>query len=366
MAARLRVFWPAALALCAGAAYAGWRLSLAGWDPVGLADVGTRYSEGLQAGSEGYDGQFALAIAWDPAPATVAPHLDVPAYRYQRILYPILARVLSLGSRPVIPWMLLVINLGSLCAAAALLATLMTGWGERPVYVVPFALWVGLVAAAGLDLNEPLAFALILAGWLALTRERYAWAAIFLTLALFTKETSLAFWAAGLAGAWMRSSRARMRLLPWLVGGLAFLCWQAWVWFTFGSPGIVSGGAMATGFEWVPFMGLIRIGAVSSRALLLYLVIFGPTIVLPTVWALAVWVRDTLQRAFSAEGWGLAINAALLVFLPFSTYREPLGLLRVATGLVLAVLLYSARNHLRRPLNYAVLWSFLLVVLAKP
>jgi hypothetical protein len=56
----------------------------------------------------------------------------------------------------------------------------------------------------------------------------------------------------------------------------------------------------------------------------------------------------------------------MIAFLPFSTFREPLGLLRVATGLVVAVLLYASNNHRRRALNYALLWSALLVVLLKP
>ncbi len=178
MATRLRVVWPAVLAVCVAAAYAGWRLSLAGWDPIGLAEVGTRYSQGSVRGTEGYDGQFALSIALDPNPATVAPHLDVPAYRYQRILYPLLARALGFGSPTLIPWALLFVNLAAQGLGTWVLATILRESGERPGYAVVYALWVGLVASAGLDLNEPLAFAFITAGWLALRRDRLGWAAL--------------------------------------------------------------------------------------------------------------------------------------------------------------------------------------------
>ncbi len=62
----------------------------AGGDPLTFALLGTRFSEGNLQGTEGYDGQFAYQIALDPLEA--APYLDVPAYRYQRILYPLLGR----------------------------------------------------------------------------------------------------------------------------------------------------------------------------------------------------------------------------------------------------------------------------------
>jgi hypothetical protein len=66
-----------------------------GGDPLAFALLGTRFSEGDPQGTEGYDGQFAYQIALRPLSA--APYLDVPAYRYQRILYPMLARLLALG-----------------------------------------------------------------------------------------------------------------------------------------------------------------------------------------------------------------------------------------------------------------------------
>jgi hypothetical protein len=366
MATRLRVVWPAILAVCVAATYAGWRLSLAGWDPIGLADVGTRYSQGSTRGTEGYDGQFALAIALDPTPATVATHLDVPAYRYQRIVYPLMARALGLGSPAAIPWALLFINLIAQGLGTWFLAKIFQESGERPGYAVVYALWVGLVASAGLDLNEPVAFALIAAGWLALRRGRLGWAALWLTVSLFTKETGLLFWIAGFAGAWLATGGRKRRLIPWIVAACAYAGWQAWLWTAFGSPGLVSGGAMATSFEWIPFMGLLRVGAVSGAVLALYLVIFGPTIVLPAIWGLWSWLRDTFRRSYSAEGWALAASAAMIAFLPFSTFREPLGLLRVASGLVVAVLLYASKDHRRRALNYALLWSAFLVVLLKP
>ncbi len=123
---------------------------------------------------------------------------------------------------------------------------------------------------------------------------------------------------------------------------------------------------MATAFEWVPFMGLWRIGGVEPKALLLFSVIFGPSIVLPTLWSLFASARVVLKSAFaSLHGLSLLLNATLIIFLPFSTFRGPLGLVRVATGLVLALLVFASREGRRRVLNYALFWIALLSLILR-
>ncbi len=84
----MRSRWPLVLGLAVALFYTVWRLSLVSWNAAGLAQIGTQYSEGVASGSEGYDGQFAYYIALIPDPNVVDVYLDVPAYRYQRILLP--------------------------------------------------------------------------------------------------------------------------------------------------------------------------------------------------------------------------------------------------------------------------------------
>ena len=79
-------------------AYIALTLARYGGDPMKFALVGTRYDPGLQGGTWGYDGQFAYQIARDPLGAS--RFLDVPAYRYQRILYPLIAWALAAVASP--------------------------------------------------------------------------------------------------------------------------------------------------------------------------------------------------------------------------------------------------------------------------
>jgi hypothetical protein len=108
-----------ALAAVAGSlllclAYVLLTLARYNFDPKYFALIGTQYDPGLPNGRPGYDGQFAYQIARDPLNGWTKT--DVPAYRYQRIVYPIAARALALGNADLVPWTLIVVNIGALTA----------------------------------------------------------------------------------------------------------------------------------------------------------------------------------------------------------------------------------------------------------
>ncbi len=361
MAARLRIIWPAIIALLIGSAYAAWRLSQASWDPLALAELAGENSAG-QAGPAGYDGQFAYYIALDPAPEHAAQHLDDPPYRYQRILYPLLTRILAFGSPEAIPWILIGVNLAAQTLGTAALAWWLHSRGVWPGFALTYAGWVGLVSGVGLDLNEPLTFALVMSSWLAWSRERPAWAAALMAAALLTKESAILFWAAMLMGE--LAGRRRLPFVAAMLGAAAaYAAWQLWIQVTFGSFGLGIGGEGATTFDWIPLMGLWRIGGVSLGAMALYAAIFGPTIILPALWGVAAAARAAWRGHLESGTWALLLNSGAVVFVPFSTFREPLGLVRFACGLVLATLLFAGSGRLMRPLRFSLFWIALLVML---
>ena len=307
----------------------------------------------------GYDGQFAYYIARDPGGSP--PCLDAPAYRMQRILLPVLARVLSLGQTALIPWALVLVNLIALVGGTALLEDLLEAAKARRWFALSYGLYIGVFMAVRLSTTEPLAYGLVIAGiWLG-ARDRW-WAASIAgagrvrqgIAALFAAGYALHF-ALNRAGATRPGSRwwrRPARRLADRAGGLA------------GSAGSCSGGAKATPFEIIPFAGVLKIGTEGSLAALVVLgLLVIPAAVVPSLWALWRTVSD-LRR----EHWGpytclLFANAAVMPFVPFSTYREFLGLLRFIPGLVLMVVLYAAQHKHQRPLVYSTLWIVLLLFL---
>ncbi len=342
----------------------GWVIVQAGGDPLTLAQLGTRFSQGDPAGTEGYDGQFIYYIARDPDPGTVTKYLDVPAYRYQRILLPLIARLISFGNVNLLPWVLVMIGVISQAAGTWIVARLLAGWGINPWYALVYGLYAGFVLAVRLDLPEPLAYGLIAAGLLAHEQKKPVLSWIFYGLALFAREVTVVFVVAQFIADLIHQRWRDVFGLSCLAF-LPYLLFQVWLWRQFGQFGLGSGGLMATSFEWIPYMGLFRIGFDSIPYLLAMLVVFGPAVVLPSIWGLFHAGKKWLSGERNVIVLALFLNALVIATLPFSTFRETGGLMRFACGLVLAVLLYSGRYHLGRVLNYSPLWLVLNVFLLK-
>jgi hypothetical protein len=342
----------------------GWTIVQAGGDPLSLAQLGTRFSQGDPSGSEGYDGQFVYYLARDLNPQTVAAYLDVPAYRYQRILLPLIARMLSLGNGMVLPWVLPL--LGIICQASGTwaVARLLTDWGINPWYALVYGLFAGFVLAVRLDLPEPLAYGLIAAGLLARERGHSVWSWLLYGLALFAREVTLVFVIAQII-ADLVQRRWRDVFGMSLAAFLPFAIFQGWLWLQFGQPGLATGGQMATAFEWIPYMGLFRIGNESLPYLFAMLVVFGPAVLLPSIWGIIHAGKSWFSGHRNVIVLSLFLNALSIAALPFSTFRETGGLIRFACGLMLAVLLYGGRFNIRRVLNYSPLWLVLNVFLLK-
>ncbi|OGO17076.1 MAG: hypothetical protein A2Z14_09255 [Chloroflexi bacterium RBG_16_48_8] len=358
---KIKIFWPAVLVLLVVIGYVLYRLSIKGWHPVELAEIGTRYRDGEINGSEGYDGQFAYYIAIHPKPDEVSSQLDVPAYRYQRILYPLFARTISFGQVDWIPWSLIFINILSQVGGTALLCKLLTSMQIPVRYSLIYGLWAGLIVSVGTDLYEPLAYGLVVAAMVARSREKDWISSIFLACSLLTKETVLPFWLA-LVLADLFQQKGLKEILITLLPGILYGFWQGWLYLQFGAFGLGSGGAMATPFEWIPYGGFFRIGSAGIEVLVLFILIFGPTILLPNFWGTITSLRMLLRGFRDFETWSLLLNTLFITFLPFSTFREPLGLVRVSTGMVLMQLVFAAKQDLRRPLNLAMFWIALLVL----
>ncbi len=355
---------PALVVLLLASLLVGAILFQVGWEAKYFLRIGAYYSEGDPQGAKGYDGQFVYYIALDPDPETVAPRLDVPAYRYQRILMPVLARLLSFGNPDWLPWVLILIGLLSLAAGTWAVGEYLSMHGVSAWYALVFGLFPGMLLALIVDLPEPLAYALVAWGlaWLEKKKNWLAW--LCLGLAVFAKEVMLIFVAAAFLDKFFKKDYPSALGLA-MVSVFPFFLFQIWLWVQFDSAGISSGGDMATPFEFIPFMGLFRIAEHSLPYFLAMLVVFGPFVILPTLWGLFSVLRSWFQGERNVIILVLFLHGLAILFMPFSTFRETGGLLRYLIGMVLAVLLFAGRNQNKRVLNYSVFWLVLNVFLLK-
>ncbi len=305
---------------------------------------GAYYTEHDPNAPVGYDGQFAYAIAVNPLGA--APLLDDPAYRYQRILYPMLARAMALGRPELVPWTLIGLNVLALAMGAELLGQHLLRRGLRPWYGLLFVLWVGQWFSLRFDLQEPLSLALALAALAFLDRNHVWLAAVTFGLGGLAKDMALLFCLGAAASTLV--SRQIQRGVTLLLGGLLpYLLWaavlsrifQSWVF-----------RASAARMEWVPFNGLR----------------FCPPELLGLVWlwliapaGFALWLiwdkRSTMYRSWPF--WVTVANIAFLVFLPRTSYVDGNALLRLSGGLVISTTILTGMCAPRALHYLAPLWG---------
>lgn len=314
---------------------------------------------GLESSRVGYDGQFALYIALSPARA--ARYIDDPAYRYERIVYPMAARVVALGRPAAIPWTLILLNAAAAVgltffAAAYLCARSVSSWWALVLGASP-----GVAGAVAHDLNEPLAYALVAAGVLTLSTaraNRVVLAGVAFGLAGLTRESTvlfpLAFGACLVAGVGETDRLGGRRLRDAVV--LAGLGCGPILALKLALAAILAGSSVpeAVRPEFVPFAGLLERKPFGSPEIAQLV-----TVVLPS--CLAVLLALVFVRRVCAPIVALVLNwLILVVFLPTKSYEHVLTSARISLGVPLAFLLclpfLPARRRFVVGLAPAVYW----------
>jgi hypothetical protein len=330
------------------------------WSPMAFVRLGTRFTEGDSNGTIGYDGQFAYQIALNPLEAV--PYLDIPAYRYQRILYPMMARIVGLGQPPLIPWALIGVNILALTVGTRVISILLAEKNLSRWYAVTLGVFAGQLVSLRLNLNEPLSITFALLGIHAFEDERPRLGAVYLSLSMLSKETAIAF-VGGYLLYFSLKSRWRTFVETALISLGPFAVWQVVLWYAFGQIGLRSGGEGATSFSLIPFGGMFAFGLQDAGTSLAIFLILGPLALLPSLALTVVLTRAFLRWDFSPVAIILALHVIIMATLPFSTYVDLPGMLRLTSGLVVSTVAFGAVTRSLRLLNYSVLWVASLALL---
>jgi len=309
-------------------------------------------------GEGGYDGQAYYYVAMDPL-ATKGLYRN--PYRYQRILYPLVARGLALGQPRLLPLTLYLANLLALAAGMAVMITLLRGQGRSPWW----SLFAGLCPAAIMtiqyDLPSPLAIALLLGAVAAYGRDRVAVASGLIALAFLTREDAVMVLVPLLGWeVWAHRSRRRAAMLAASVTPL--VAWQAFVTSRLG--GVPAAESLAV-VQPVPFAGLAGYfaslrGAAGATAWLKHAAVLAVAVFLLAVGAI---VLRRLRRAPHLYYVLAAAYPLLAVFTVPSQWDNYNGLLRLFYGLFpFLTLAYGVERA--RSVRYAVFAIAVLSLLA--
>jgi hypothetical protein len=187
---------------------------------------------------DGHDGRFFWVLARDPllldGTTVVAPNLDRPAYRAQRILYPAVAAPWRVFGERALLWGLLVTNLAVVFAGGVVATLLARALRAPPRAALAFALSPGVLVATIMDGSDALALAGLLAVLLALVRGRTRWAIVAGVVAVLAKEPMLA----GIVGAAVavRTIPRRERVAVVAVPAMAAVAWGVYARWRLGWP----------------------------------------------------------------------------------------------------------------------------------
>jgi len=172
------------------------------------------------AGSDGYDGQFYYRLALDPFTSKRADFgitLDSPAYRNDRIVYPFLTWLVSLGRAEAVPAVMILLNYLALCAIGGMAGMYAQTLGRHALWGLLVVSYPGFLFSLARDLTEIIAICFLLASLLLVTRKQFVAATVLLSIAILTRETTI-LWVVGGIIAWGAAKLLRKQTdVPWYV-----------------------------------------------------------------------------------------------------------------------------------------------------
>lgn len=288
---------------------------------------------------DGYDGQFFYYIALDPTKAYY--YIDDPAYRYQRIVYPALARLLSLGNLEAIPYLLLTINILAITTAVVILGMWLKKKEISPYFSLIYGFYPGLHFSLQRDLSEPLAYLLTILGiyiyslkW----KKYYLLMGIIFGLAILTREMiilfPLSFWLwDGIS--YLRQKNIRQISLLTLSVTLTITPFMLYKIFLISGAHFGSQYQLSYLFASFPFGGIVHNLQYSWQTLLQIVSVILPALLMGVVGGYLL-----IKHQFNQYILALFLNILfLVVFLGPYSYIEYISSGRISTGVVLASLL---------------------------
>lgn len=219
----------------------------------------------------GYDGQFFYFMTFDPfltafrhEPQRYGEYIDFPPYRYGRIGFSLLTKVVS-GDRPAwYPATMIALVMLALAAGATLLGTLARSHGLSPWFGLLILLIPGFRESTMGTLPEPVAIAFVLAAYLCARHENWWPCGALLGMSMLIRETGGGLVLALPVGMAL-TRKWRQSAIVAVLAFLPVLLWKGflgWVfWDQFGMTGVMPHPNDAG----LPFAGVVHLWGTIAR-----------------------------------------------------------------------------------------------------
>lgn len=199
--------------------------------------------------SGGYDGQFYYYVAMDPF---LNKGYFKNAYRQQRILYPLTARLLAFGKENLLPYTLYIVNLIALAIGMYFFILILRQYSVNPMWSLLYGLSPPSIMTIQYDLPSPLSISLIIIAVYFYTNRRIFLTTVFMALSFLAREDSIVILIPLLV--WDYQCNRQWKRVGLLVGCLLpFFLWQMFVIAKIGKPPMATS---AEAISFIPFSGI--------------------------------------------------------------------------------------------------------------
>lgn len=311
--------------------------------------------------SYGYDGQFYYRFALDPFTSVKDSEgimLDQPALRHQRILYSLTVHFLSLGKDNYKDDLMVLVNFVAILALAVVGVLWARELGVGPLWGGFVVLYPGLIFSLSRNLTEIVATVFGLGALLFFKRKLYVWTAIFLTLALFTRETTLIY-LLGIGLVILRDLIKRKKVLGQSIAVtvplVSFVAWQIILWRIWGDVPMFLDSQLNIG---LPLKGLVE--GISHWKSVDYYNFIELAFVGVTLGTTLVTIKKSVAQASVKYSWLIAF----LIFLIWGSvlWSEDVTFMRAFTELFFLSYLLILGSKRDIKLAYISMLSILFVV----
>jgi hypothetical protein len=266
--------------------------------------------------------------------------MDSPAYRYTRILYPILGYVFSLGNAKLAPLTLVLLNLGSIFAGGWSIAAWCVRRRLSSWFALVYILFIGQIIGFTLDVTDLLAYALVALAIYLLEKypSRIEIGALVFALAGLTRETTLLF-PLILGFSMLIDKEASIQAKPTTAKLIIFyaialgpaVLWQGVLLLWLGTLGVTSGA----GLTLIPFSGLVSLRPFIPATLEVIQVILIPAFICCVVVIYTFWKYPQYRK--TPQLWLLLVHSVVFtVFLQSSSLEAVFSTGRITMGIVLS------------------------------
>jgi len=296
---------------------------------------------------QGYDGQFFYRYSLNPFSIDYpGVKVDLPPYRHQRIIYPILSWLLAFGNPDLVPATLVVINLLAMFGCSFYLLKIFKKYNISSSNLIILIVLPGIYFSASRDLSEIVELFFLLSSFYYLITNKVKYFLVFSILGLLTRETGIVLYFPLIV--WFSYRNIKLKTFQSL---LVFIPIGILLFWKLILNNIYPNYLVPKQNLAFPFMGIIDSIQINSTPITLKDWIESIVWFVHLTWTFTLFAK-TISIIFQKRDWLTnPLPATILLGISFSTifssaiYIDDWAFVRILTALCLLCLIYIVKNE---------------------